>query len=134
MTVVASNFERKHLDLYETEDWATGALDRHFPVRDLKVWEPAAGNHKMVRSLQSRGAKVTATDIKTYDHAHFVERDFFGVGDYAFDCEAIITNPPYGPGNRLAVKFAELALRRCKGRVALLLTAKIDFGKTRRHL
>ena len=50
----------------------------------------------------------------------------------AFD--AIITNPPYGKGNRDAVKFAELALERCPGLVALLLTAKFDFGKTRRHL
>jgi predicted RNA methylase len=48
--------------------------------------------------------------------------------------DAIITNPPYGKGNRDAVLFAEQALARCEGLVALLLTAKFDFGKTRRHL
>ena len=45
----------------------------------------------------------------------------------------IITNPPYGKGNRDAVKYAELALKRADN-VALLLTAKFDFGKTRQHL
>lgn len=39
-----------------------------------------------------------------------------------------------GKGNRDAVRFAEVALERCNGMVALLLTAKFDFGKTRRHL
>lgn len=34
-------------------------------------------------------------------------------------------------GNRDAAKFARLALKRCSGFVALLLTAKFDFGKTR---
>lgn len=49
-------------------------------------------------------------------------------------CNAIYTNPPYGKGNRDAVTFARLALKRCAGWVALLLTAKFDFGKTRQHL
>ena len=46
----------------------------------------------------------------------------------------IITNPPYGPHNKDAVTFARLALKRTDGWVALLLTAKFDFGKTRRDL
>ena len=37
------------------------------------------------------------------------------------DDDAIITNPPYGRGNRDAVRFAERALERCPGLVALLL-------------
>ena len=40
MTVVASRFERKHHDLYETEPWATEALLRHFPVRGPVDREP----------------------------------------------------------------------------------------------
>lgn len=140
MTVTASSFERKHLDLYETEPWATEALLRHFPVRGLTVWEPAAGNHLMADVLREHGAHVLTSDIAVYDRMHdFVGLDFFGDADIGPHLKhsmfsAIITNPPYGKSNRDAVKFAELALERCDGLVALLLTAKFDFGKTRRHL
>lgn len=135
MTVVASNYARKENDLYQTEPWATEALLRNFPVTGLSVWEPAAGNHLLADVLREAGAKrVWTTDIETYDRSHSFIFDFLDKpdGDYAFD--AIITNPPYGKGNRDAVKFAENALERCSGIVALLLTAKFDFGKTRRHL
>lgn len=136
MTVVASNFERKHHDLYETEPWATEALLRNFPVDGLAIWEPAAGNHKIADVLRAHGASVITSDIATYERQHdagmdFLERRFL----YQLPKhDAIITNPPYGRGNRDAARFAELALERCCGLVALLLTAKFDFGKTRRHL
>lgn len=136
MTVVSSRFERKHHDLYETEKWATEALLRHFPVNGLTVWEPAAGNHLMADVLREAGADVITSDIAAYDRKHHFVLDFIG-GDREARPEhlsAIITNPPYGKGNRDAVRFAELALERCDGLVALLLTAKFDFGKTRRHL
>lgn len=136
MTVTASNFARKENELYETEAWATEALLRHLPVAGLSVWEPAAGNHKMADVLREHGAKVWTSDIATYEREHDHQWDFlhgFHAGaDTFFD--AIITNPPYGKGNREAVRFAELSLQRCAGWVALLLTAKFDFGKTRAHL
>jgi len=137
MTVVASNYAHKENDLYQTEPWATEALLRCFPVIGLRVWEPAAGNHLMADVLRDHGAReVQTTDIKTYDREHD------GVFDFLHDRHvlspryfgAIVTNPPYGKGNRDAVHFAELALERCFGLVALLLTAKFDFGKTRQHL
>lgn len=133
MTVVASNYARKENDLYQTEPWATEALLRRFPLRGFSVWEPAAGNHLMADVLRGHGAMVATSDIVTYDRQHdairnFLERPYSGP---AFD--AIVTNPPYGKGNREAVKFCELALQRAPF-VALLLTAKFDFGKTRRHL
>lgn len=143
MTVVASNYTRKENDLYQTEPWATEAVLRHFPVRGLRVWEPAAGNHLMADVLRESGAEVFTSDITTYDRPHDREIDFLRplVSDIVWDeasgdiaRDAIITNPPYGKGNRDAVRFAELALARCSGLVALLLTAKFDFGKTRRHL
>lgn len=137
MTVVASNYARAANDLYQTEPWATEALLRHFPVAGLLVWEPAAGNHLMADVLRENGAKqVFTSDIATYDRDHDHTFDFlngFQAGPDSF-FDAIITNPPYGKGNRDAVRFAELALERCNGMVALLLTAKFDFGKTRRHL
>lgn len=137
MTVTASNYARKENDLYQTEPWATEALLRHFPVSRLMVWEPAAGNHLMVDVLRAVGAAdVVTSDIATYDREHGCLFDFLkSDGGFPWhEADAIITNPPYGKGNRDAVKFAELALERCDGLVALLLTAKFDFGKTRRHL
>lgn len=137
MTVVASNYARKENDLYQTEPWATEALLRHFPVDGLTVWEPAAGNHLMADVLRDAGATVHTSDIAIYDRFHTLgtKVDFLDPRTRPLTfADAIITNPPYGKGNRDAVKFAELALERCDGIVALLLTAKFDFGKTRRHL
>jgi len=136
MTVTASNYARQANDLYQTEPWATEVLLRHFPIAGLTVWEPAAGNHLMADVLRENGAVVVTSDIVEYDRPHSFLWDFLlgqpvNVPDYS---DAIITNPPYGKGNRDAVRFAELALERCDGMVALLLTAKFDFGKTRRHL
>lgn len=135
MTVVASNYARAANDLYQTEPWATEALLRHFPVEGLTVWEAAAGNHLMADVLREHGASVRTSDIATYDREHDATFDFLlDHPHHEPTIQAIITNPPYGKGNRDAVKFAQLALERCDGLVALLLTAKFDFGKTRSFL
>jgi hypothetical protein len=134
MTVVASNYARKENDLYQTEPWATEALLRHFPLGGFTVWEPAAGNHLMADVLRDHGAKVLTSDIVTYDRQHDAIFDFLvDRPHHEPSVQAIITNPPYGKGNRDAVQFARLALERCHF-VALLLTAKFDFGKTRSFL
>lgn len=136
MTVVASNFARQVNDLYQTEAWATRALLRHLPVGGMTVWEPAAGDHAIADVLSEAGANVVTSDIAVYNRRHDATVDFlekrFAYKNPSHD--AIITNPPYGRGNRDAVKFARLALDRCNGWVALLLTAKFDFGKTRADL
>jgi hypothetical protein len=129
MTVVASAYARKENDLYQTEPWATRALLRHLSVVGKTVWEPAAGNHLLADVLREAGAKVRTSDIATYDRQHDAIFDF--LIDRPHSVNAIITNPPYGKGNRDAAQFARLSLERCKGWVALLLTAKFDFGKTR---
>lgn len=135
MTVVASNYARKENDLYQTEPWATEALLRNFPVTDMTVWEPAAGNHLMADVLRDAGATVRTSDIAVYDRQHDAMFDFLILRPHHEPgIDAIISNPPYGKGNRDAVRFCELALERCDGFVAMLLTAKFDFGKTRRHL
>lgn len=134
MTVVASNYVRKENDLYQTEPWATEALLRHFPVLGYAVWEPAAGNHLMADVLAEQAGDVFTSDIETYDREHDQIFDFISGKNYSRDFDAIITNPPYGKGNRDAVRFCERALEVCDGLVAMLLTAKFDFGKTRLHL
>lgn len=141
MTVVASNYTRAENDLYQTEPWATEAFIRRFPVSGLWTWEPAAGNHLMADVLRDAGAKVYTTDIARYDRDHDAIFDFFKSEQDAWyvpaacdDLDAIITNPPYGKCNRDAVRFARQALKMCPGLVALLLTAKFDFGSTRHDL
>lgn len=134
MTVVASNYARQENDLYQTEPWATEALLRQMrDIRGMRIWEPAAGNHLLADVLREAGADVFTSDIAVYDRAHNASYDFLGAAlpHWPAACDAIITNPPYGKGNRDAVKFARLALKRCNGWVALLLTAKFDFGSTR---
>lgn len=136
MTVTASGYARKENDLYQTEPWATKALLRHFPMDGLTVWEPAAGNHLMADALRDAGVSVVTSDIAVYDRQHDAMVDFLATR-FAYKNprhDGIVTNPPYGKSNRDAVKFAVLALERCPGWVALLLTAKFDFGKTRAHL
>ena len=109
----------------------------HTLPQTTPIWEPAAGNHAMVAPFYNGGAKTVFTsDIATYQKRHSFMMDFLGdespkieIGDHD-----LISNPPYGDKNRLAVRFAEKALQRCSGYVALLLTAKFDFGNTRKHL
>ena len=135
MTVVASNYAREANDLYQTEPWATTALLRHFPIgAGSLVWEPSAGNHLMADVLRESGATVITSDIATYDRPHDEIFDFLSPAFKETAATHIYTNPPYGKGNRDAVKYARLALSRTAGYVALLLTAKFDFGKTRADL
>lgn len=136
MTVVASGYDRQPNDLYETPAWVTLALLRHFPVvAGASLWEPAAGNHKMADVLREAGAAVYASDVQRYARPHDQIFDFLderAPSPPTFN--AIVTNPPYGKGNRLAAKFCRLALARCPDFVAILCTAKFDFGKTRADL
>lgn len=136
MTVTASRYARKPQDSYETEPWVTEALLKHLQVKNLRVWEPAAGNHLMADVIKRHGAKVTTSDIATYDRRHTFEVDFLSdeLGVSPGHVDAMITNPPYGPQGRTAVKFIEKALDLCPGQVAMLLTAKFDSGRTRAHL
>jgi hypothetical protein len=131
MTVVASRFEERKNNLYRTQAWATDALLAFFPVNGTTVWEPAAGEHDMADVLRAAGATVFTSDIEEYSRPHDEIFDFLSSRNDHRRFDKLITNPPYGRGNRLAVKFARKALQRCAGTVALLLTAKFDSGKTR---
>lgn len=136
MTVVASGYSRKSNELYQTEPWAVEALLRKIPMEKTDVvWEPAAGNHNIAEALSARGVQVRTSDIANYTKHH--DEIFNFLTDFNqpnFHYNAIITNPPYGQGNRDAAKFARIALGKCSGWIALLLTGKFDFGKTRADL
>jgi hypothetical protein len=137
LTVVASNYARQANDLYQTEPWATRALLRNLYLsKRTTVWEPFAGNHMMADVIREAGYSVITSDFRNYDRAHSYIIDFFRdrPEGYVPDAEAIISNPPYGKGNRLAVTSCRKALDLCDGIVAMLLTAKFDFGSTRSDL
>ncbi|WP_206612704.1 hypothetical protein [Paenirhodobacter populi] len=141
MTVVASGYERRLNELYETEPWAVEACVRTLKTLGMwslrPIWEPAAGKHAMVEPLIQAGAsEVLTSDICDYGTRHTALFDFLKDDSPSFlPAEFdIITNPPYGRHNHLAAKFARKALERCDGMVALLLTAKFDFGNTRTSL
>ncbi|SCB30470.1 hypothetical protein [Rhizobium lusitanum] len=134
MTVVASKYARKENDLYQTEPWATEAALRHFDLSGLRGWEPAAGNHLVADVIREHGAEVYTSDIVTYDRRHDLICDFLKPHDSVEQFDFIFTNPPYGPQNRDAARFARLALQRCDGWVFILCTMKFDSGKTRTDL
>lgn len=135
MTVKQSGYETIKNHFYETPSWVTRALLRRYNFSGMSVWEPAAGGHKIARVLVDNGADVWTSDIETYGTQHDQEFDFLDDDRQDYDIfDAIVTNPPYGPQNALATKFAQLALERCNGWVALLLTAKFDSGSTRTNL
>lgn len=136
MTIVASKYARRENDLYSTEPYPTLALNRRFPVKGMKIWEAAAGNHLMADVLRELGAKVVTSDIKTYDHRHDMLFNFLQSRPpiKLKPPRNLITNPPYGDRNEDAMLFAERALERCDGYVVLLLTAGFDSGSSRLHL
>ena len=64
--------------------------------------------------LREHGARVVTSDIASYDRAHDEIFDFlYNATAYTGSAAThLYTNPPYGKGNRDAVKFARLALTR----------------------
>jgi hypothetical protein len=125
-----SGYARKPNDVYPTPSWATEIIVPH--LRDLgveRIFEPAEGDGDMVRALRAGGFEVTGSDIRT-DGVDFLESQPEGI-------EAIVTNPPNGPGGKLAEKFIRHALaitRPQRGVVAMLLRMDFDSGRTRGDL
>lgn len=88
--------KRRELDFYPTPPEATHALMQFLTMkgivkRDSLVWEPACGNGAMSTVIATYVDEVHSTDIR---------QTGFGVGgvDFlaaSFDCEAVITNPPF---------------------------------------
>lgn len=133
MTVTASAYAPQRNQLYETPYWTVEALLKHLPsLIGLRVWEPAAGNHRIADVLAINGALVTTSDIEKYERTHDAIYNFIlSLPRTPIPFDALITNPPYGLGNRTAVQFTRNALVCCNGWVAMLLTATFDWGSTR---
>jgi len=136
MTVVASGYDLKENELYQTEPWVGYKALKHLPsVAGLKVWECAAGGHKLADVCMLRGARVYTSDIAEYGRKHSAIGDFLKDGAHMIsDADMIFTNPPYGPQNKTAAKFVRRALQVCDGWIMMVLTAKFDSGSSRYDL
>ena len=134
-----TGFERVDRDLYPTPAWAVEALAEHLDLAGKCVWECAAGTGRMAEALKAAGAaRVYCTDIVRRGYPLDSVFDFTAEGNPPRmpRIDTITTNPAYGQGNRLAVKFIEAGLQRIadRGTLALLLPVDFDSAKTRSHL
>jgi hypothetical protein len=84
----------------------------------------------IVKAFRDHGFDAVGTDIAAGN-------DFLNGCIAPTTYDALVTNPPYGSGGRIAQQFIDQALeftRPKKGAVAMLLKVDFDSGKTRRHL
>lgn len=145
-----SAFERRNLEQYFTEHWATKCLMQYVP-QDLKkrlVWDPCAGRGDILEVCQEYGFDTVAGDIDTsnwnHDLGSIQEQDFMSIVpslDLADEVGAIITNPPYGgrmPFGGKSVTSAEAVLRHSltlgMDYVAMLLRTDFNHSKFRKDL
>jgi hypothetical protein len=128
-------YVRVERDNYPTPPWCVRALAEFVVLEGRTIWECAAGDGAMVRALEAQGARVYASDIEP--RPELAETfDFLAPGLPAGlgRVDGIITNPPWGSGNRLAVEFVKAGLARITahgGFLALLLPADFDSAVTR---
>jgi hypothetical protein len=108
------------LDFFPTPPWSTRALcekiREHYSrdIDQLTAWEPACGEHAMVRPLREYFAEVFASDVAAYSGGHDILDFLFERGRRA---DWIITNPPF----RLAERFITHALTLADIGVAMLV-------------
>lgn len=145
MSRVASGYKRQKNEFYSTPNWVvTEGLAPHLPIKGQIVWEPAAGDGRMVRAIQEAGAKrVYASDIEPKENLNqpglfddgskvpkATKRDFLAdLTMPARTVNLIVTNPPYGEKSVTAVAFMERGLMHVrKHGVILALLFPIDFS------
>jgi len=131
MAIRGAKYKRLKNDDYPTPPEVLVPLMKIFPLQN-RICDPCCGKKKnILKFFKKRGYVVMGSDVVLKSHYDFVV-DPFPLSWTPCD---IVTNPPYG--NRratLALKFIEKALevtRLWKGRVAMLLPADFDSGRTR---
>jgi hypothetical protein len=112
-------------DKYYTPAWVSKELFNH--VKFETIFDPACGGNHIVEAAESVSIVAHGSDL---DDGH----DFL---EDATVRRNIVTNPPYGTGGKLALRFIEHALnvtKRASGIVAMLLPIDFDSASTRRHV
>jgi hypothetical protein len=118
-----SGYARQRDEAYDTPAPPVRALAPFLRQRGaVHLWDPAAGAGSLVCTLRDEGFQVTGTTD-----------DFLAKSSAPPGVDAIATNPPYGVGGKLAVRFIEHALEFVP-LTAMLLRIDFDSGKTRVHL
>jgi hypothetical protein len=130
-----TGYTRVDRDLYPTPPWVVGALAEYVDLDGLTVWEPACGDGRMAQALRRAGcAQVYASDIVDHSNGQDERLDFLSAQTPKLSrFDAIITNPPFGQGGKLATAFIEVGLKRLgnPSLLALLLSCDFDSAKTR---
>jgi hypothetical protein len=134
-----NGYTRVERDAYQTRQaYVVRSLAEHVVVEGLDIWECAAGEQFMARTLEACGARVFTSDVEPYpglDATFDFLTPELPPGLHSFD--GIVTNPAWGKGNKLAEKFIAAGLARITkygGFFALLLPADFDSAVTRLHL
>ena len=103
-------------DLYSTPEIA---LDKLFEVvdfsKDKKYFEPCAGIGIVSEYLREKGLYVVSNEL--FEHGYITEynEDFLNT-DVEFDCDTIVSNPPY----KLAYEFVNKGFECAKEQYLLL--------------
>ena len=111
------------LDFFPTPPWATRALCEwladavSYNLYGFSCWEPACGEGHMSRPLAEYFGTVYSSDIHDYGFGDVDDFLFQFSGPFLSKWDWIISNPPF----RLGQQFAEMALKRCRAGVALLV-------------
>jgi hypothetical protein len=132
-----TNYARVERDYYPTPPWVVDALAEHVDLTGKIIWECAAGGGQMAEALKAAGAaQVYATDVANYGYPLDATFDFVTGPTPKLRFDLIVTNPPWGQGGRLAVKFIEAGLHHIAngGVLALLLSTDFDSASLRPRL
>ena len=105
-TLAATNVaksEREDLDFYQTPSGAVQALiDSDLLRKNLKIWEPMAGNGAIAEVLKKSNFEVFSSDIVERKYKLDNVSDFFRLEAFPDPLSSwqIVTNPPYNMADK----------------------------------
>jgi len=120
---------RSKMDLYSTPVAVTTALVEFLSLpQDTAVWECASGKGQMSRVLERYYTRVVSSDL--YDHGYKESGIDFLLQAHTYDCNWIITNPPFSS----SAEFIEHAMTLELDGFAFLMKSQYWHAKTRHAL
>jgi len=145
MSTRNSGYAAQPFDKFYTPAWVVSRdlAGQWIPPRNCEFWECCAGDGGLARTISKTfGAACLATDLEPDRRqlAPVAKHDFLSSSGPSRSAEAplvIISNPPYGFQNRLAVRFLVHALaltERSGGSVCFLMPFGFDAARGRAGL
>lgn len=126
MSRVTRDYPRQPDEEYNTPDWVGSVIAAWLKREGVRrILDPAPGSGQFAQGLRHLGFNIESP-----------------LGDFLksttwqlFDCDALVTNPPYGKRGELAEAFIRHAVHKLEAPIAaFLLRADYDSAKTRRNL